>query len=408
MSIPSFSHRLLHWFDSHGRHDLPWQQHRSDTPDAYQVWLSEVMLQQTQVSTVIPYFVRFMQSFPTVQQLAAADWDTVATYWAGLGYYARARNLHTGAKQLVEIIEQTGDFPQTVAGWEAIAGVGRSTAGAIVAMGLHGYGVICDGNVKRVLTRWAGIDGDISKAATSRQLWALAEQLTPHQYSGKFAQAMMDMGATVCTRQKPACLSVDLIDNTPCPLMADCVAYRQDKQTAYPVKAKKTAKPSKHSQALLLFNPHGELLWSQRPDSGIWGGLWCLPLQFIKKTQGNNRSKPLDDDAIFEREFSTGEQIIQQFLKHHGLFMASDFIDSDDTSTADKPDIEHRPSIKHTLTHFHWYLTPVPVSLNREQAHQLTQRLIDAGVACRWLTSDEAKQQLALPKAMLKIISQTD
>ena len=160
-SLNSFAPRLLDWFSDNGRHDLPWQQHQTDTPNPYVVWLSEVMLQQTQVTTVLPYFARFMETFPAVQELAAADWDLVAEHWAGLGYYARARNLHKGAKQLVEVIEETGDFPQTLAGWEAISGVGPSTAGAIMAMGLHRYGVICDGNVKRVLTRWAAIDGDM-------------------------------------------------------------------------------------------------------------------------------------------------------------------------------------------------------------------------------------------------------
>ena len=205
-ALDSFAPRLLDWFAENGRHDLPWQQHQTDTPNPYIVWLSEVMLQQTQVTTVLPYFARFMDTFPTVQDLAAADWDVVAEHWAGLGYYARARNLHKGAKQLVAVIEETGEFPQTLAGWEAISGVGPSTAGAIMAMGLHHYGVICDGNVKRVLTRWAAIDGDITKSATTKELWALAERLTPTENSGLFAQAMMDMGATLCTRSKPACL----------------------------------------------------------------------------------------------------------------------------------------------------------------------------------------------------------
>ena len=205
-ALDSFAPRLLDWFAENGRHDLPWQQHQTDTPNPYVVWLSEVMLQQTQVTTVLPYFARFMESFPSVQDLAAAEWDLVAEHWAGLGYYARARNLHKGAKQLAEIIDETGDFPQTLAGWEAISGVGPSTAGAIMAMGLHKYGVICDGNVKRVLTRWAAIEGDITKSATTKTLWALAERLTPVDDSGLFAQAMMDMGATLCARSKPACL----------------------------------------------------------------------------------------------------------------------------------------------------------------------------------------------------------
>ena len=248
-SYDTFALRLLTWFATNGRHDLPWQQHQTDTPNPYIVWLSEVMLQQTQVTTVLPYFARFMTSFPTVQDLAAAEWDVIAEHWAGMGYYARARNLHKGAKQLVEIINDTGSFPQTLEGWEAISGVGPSTAGAIVAMGLHGYGVICDGNVKRVLTRWAAIDGDIMQSATTKELWALATRLTPKENSGLFAQAMMDMGATLCVRRNPNCAA--------CPLQADCLAHAQGREMDYPVKAKKQPKPSKFSNALIIENNDG-------------------------------------------------------------------------------------------------------------------------------------------------------
>ena len=320
-SLNSFASRLLDWFETDGRHDLPWQQHQTDTPNPYVVWLSEVMLQQTQVKTVLPYFARFMASFPTVQDLAAAEWDTIAEHWAGMGYYARARNLHKGAKQLVDIINETGDYPQTLEGWEAISGVGPSTAGAIMAMGLHEYGVICDGNVKRVLTRWAAIDGDITKSATTKELWALAERLTPRENSGLFAQAMMDMGATLCTRSKPACLL--------CPLQDDCLAHAQGRETDYPVKAKKQPKPSKVSNALLIKDTDGKILWLQRPDNGIWGGLWSLPLQFVEKIDGKvsgkttaKNSEASDDKSLkvasnekfYETEFTTAEQIINEWL----------------------------------------------------------------------------------------------
>ena len=338
-SLNSLAPRLLDWFAINGRHDLPWQQHQTDTPNPYIVWLSEVMLQQTQVTTVLPYFARFMESFPTVQDLAAAEWDMVAEHWAGLGYYARARNLHKGAKQLVEVINETGDFPQTLAGWEAISGVGPSTAGAIMAMGLHRYGVICDGNVKRVLTRWAAIDGDITKSATTKELWALAERLTPRENSGLFAQAMMDMGATLCTRSKPACLL--------CPLQDDCLAHAQGRETDYPVKAKKQPKPSKFSNALLIKDADGNILWIQRPDNGIWGGLWSLPLEFIERISGKagvkNTDKNIDKkikeatveqslevasnkkiyEKIYETEFTTAEQIINVWLIKNKLEVAS-------------------------------------------------------------------------------------
>ena len=399
-SLNSFAPRLLDWFAKNGRHDLPWQQHQTDTPNPYIVWLSEVMLQQTQVTTVLPYFARFMASFPTVQDLAAAEWDMVAEHWAGLGYYARARNLHKGAKQLVEIINETGEFPQTLAGWEAISGVGPSTAGAIMAMGLHRYGVICDGNVKRVLTRWAAIDGDITKSATTKELWALAERLTPRESSGLFAQAMMDMGATLCTRSKPACLL--------CPLQEDCIAHAQGRETDYPVKAKKQPKPSKFSNALLIKDMDGKILWLQRPDNGIWGGLWSLPLEFIKKVDGKGSSKTsakesqtkddtklevASNEKVYEAEFTTAEQIINEWLDKNELIGKS----------VNKTLLDDAP-IKHSLTHFHWYLTPQSLTLNDKQATEITKALQAAEININWLNANDAQTKLGLPRAMVKIL----
>ncbi|MEC5210601.1 A/G-specific adenine glycosylase [Psychrobacter sp. PL15] len=399
-SLNSFAPRLLDWFETNGRHDLPWQQHQTDTPNPYIVWLSEVMLQQTQVATVLPYFARFMNSFPTVQDLAAAEWDEIAEHWAGLGYYARARNLHKGAKQLVAIIDETGDFPQTLAGWEAISGVGPSTAGAIMAMGLHHYGVICDGNVKRVLTRWAAIDGDITKSATTKELWALAERLTPEQHSGLFAQAMMDMGATLCTRRKPACLL--------CPLQEDCLAHEQGREEEYPVKAKKKPKPSKFSNALLIQNSADEILWLQRPDNGIWGGLWSLPLEFIEKIDGKAVANKPDNkimtepqldvrsnEKAYKTEFTTAEQIINEWLNKNQLVAESVSATLFDNAPA---------PIKHSLTHFHWYLTPQQLTLNTEQSQELTTALQAAEINVNWLNSDKAQAILGLPRAMVKIL----
>ena len=407
-SLNSFAPRLLDWFAENGRHDLPWQQHQTDTPNPYIVWLSEVMLQQTQVTTVLPYFARFMASFPTVQDLAAVEWDTVAEHWAGLGYYARARNLHKGAKQLVEVLDETGEFPQTLAGWEAISGVGPSTAGAIMAMGLHHYGVICDGNVKRVLTRWAAIDGDITKSATTKDLWALAERLTPTENSGLFAQAMMDMGATLCTRSKPACLL--------CPLQEDCLAHAQGRETDYPVKAKKQPKPSKFSDAMLIESADGEILWLQRPDNGIWGGLWSLPLQFVNKVadKANNKatgktaikeSETSDDkssnvandvrsnEKVYEAEFTTAEQIINEWLITNELVAKS----VSNTLLDDAP-------IKHSLTHFHWYLTPRKLKIDAPKVTELNKKLAAAEIDFKWLTEQQAQDSLGLPRAMEKII----
>lgn len=400
-SLNSFAPRLLDWFAENGRHDLPWQQHQTDTPNPYIVWLSEVMLQQTQVTTVLPYFARFMDTFPTVQDLAAADWDLVAEHWAGLGYYARARNLYKGAKQLVAVIDETGNFPQTLAGWEAISGVGPSTAGAIMAMGLHHYGVICDGNVKRVLTRWAAIDGDITKSATTKELWALAERLTPMENSGLFAQAMMDMGATLCTRSKPACLL--------CPLKDNCLAHAEGRETDYPVKAKKQPKPSKFSDALLIESADGDILWLQRPNNGIWGGLWSLPLQFVEKVDGkmngktatkkseNNEDKPSGDvrsnEKVYEAEFTTAEQIINEWLTENNLVAAS----TSRTLLDDDP-------VKHSLTHFHWYLTSRKLTVDTAQITELNNKLAAADIAFKWLTQQKARDSLGLPRAMEKII----
>ncbi|MGP4120062.1 A/G-specific adenine glycosylase [Psychrobacter aquimaris] len=399
-SLDSFAPRLLNWFSENGRHDLPWQQHQTDAPNPYIVWLSEVMLQQTQVTTVLPYFARFMASFPTVQNLAAAEWDSVAEHWAGLGYYARARNLHKGAKQLVEVIDETGSFPQTLASWEAISGVGPSTAGAIMAMGLHRYGVICDGNVKRVLTRWAAIDGDITKSATTKELWALAERLTPIENSGLFAQAMMDMGATLCTRSKPACLL--------CPLQDDCLAHAEGRETDYPVKAKKQPKPSKFSNALLIEDIDGKILWLQRPDNGIWGGLWSLPLQFVEKIAGKVSKKTTvkkpdasDDrllevasnEKVYEAEFTTAEQIINEWLDKHKLA----------AKAVSKTLLDDAP-IKHSLTHFHWYLTPQSLTLTAKQTAEITEALQAAQININWLNAVDAQATLGLPRAMVKIL----
>lgn len=389
--INNFSTQLLTWFEKHGRHDLPWQQHRTDTPDVYQVWLSEVMLQQTQVKTVIPYFQRFMASFPTVADLANAEWEEIAEHWAGLGYYARARNLHKGAKQVIEIINNTGNFPQTVEEWQQISGVGRSTAGAIVAMGLHNYGVICDGNVKRVLTRWAGIDGDISKSATDKQLWELAEKLTPSEDSGNFAQAMMDMGATVCVRTKPICLQNDLLETATCPLQNDCTAYTQGKQTFYPVKTKKSNKISKYSKVLLIINSDNQLLWLQRPEIGIWGGLYCLPLQFTHKIDKKKTISLNDDKLLYQKEFNSAEKIIDKFLQENQFVKI----------TVEK-------FIKHTLTHFHWFLTAETIKINKRDEQKLVKLLTQAKINYQFLDKTQAEKNLALPKAMLKILQGMD
>jgi len=251
---------VLAWYDSHGRRHLPWQQ--DTTP--YRVWISEIMLQQTQVSTVIPYYERFLQRFPDVQALAAAPIDEVLHLWTGLGYYARARNLHKAAQLLVERFD--GEFPETVEEVAGLPGIGRSTAGAILSLSRQQRAVILDGNVKRVLSRFHAV-GDTG-SAQEKILWQHAEAHTPQKRVHHFNQVMMDLGATVCTRAKPACLL--------CPLQSHCAALKEGEPTAYPAKKAARAVPEKSTTLLVLLNAEGEVLLEQRPPAGIWGGLWSF------------------------------------------------------------------------------------------------------------------------------------
>ncbi|UKE46003.1 A/G-specific adenine glycosylase [Xanthomonas cerealis] len=262
----TFAPRLLAWFDRHGRHDLPWQHPRSP----YRVWLSEIMLQQTQVSVVTPYFLRFLQHFPTLHDLAAADTDAVMAQWAGLGYYARARNLHAAAKRCVEL--HGGELPRDIDALHALPGIGRSTAGAILSQAWNDRFPILDGNVKRVLTRYHGIAGYPGLPAVEKPLWAIAEAHVAAVADGRMAdytQAQMDFGATLCTRANPACVL--------CPLQHDCVARRDGLVEALPTPKPGKTLPEREALALLLENAAGELLLQRRPPSGIWASLWTLP-----------------------------------------------------------------------------------------------------------------------------------
>jgi A/G-specific adenine glycosylase len=253
---------LLAWFDRHGRHNLPWQHPR--TP--YRVWVSEIMLQQTQVSTVIPYFERFMARFPDITSLANASQDEVLHLWTGLGYYARARNLHQAAQRIRD--EHRGRFPQEFDSVLALPGIGRSTAGAILAQALDQDYAILDGNVKRVLTRYHAISGWPGSKAVENRLWELAEAATPQQRVADYTQAIMDLGATMCSRT-PDCAV--------CPLMESCQAYAQGDPRAYPTPKPRKTLPVRETTMLMLQNPEGLLLLEQRPPAGIWGGLWSLP-----------------------------------------------------------------------------------------------------------------------------------
>lgn len=260
----SFAARLLRWFDRHGRHDLPWQHPR--TP--YRVWLSEVMLQQTQVATVIPYFERFLQRFPDVRALAAAPLDEVIALWAGLGYYARARNLHRCAQLVVE--RHGGEFPREMEAMQALPGIGRSTAAAILAQAYGQRHAILDGNVRRVLARHGAVEGFAGAPAVARQLWALSEACLPRTRLADYTQALMDLGATVCTARAPRCAG--------CPVRVDCAARVQDRVADFPGAKPRRARPRRQSLMLLLEDGQGQVLIEQRAPAGLWGGLWCLPM----------------------------------------------------------------------------------------------------------------------------------
>ena len=257
------SKRLLRWFDKHGRKDLPWQ----DNPTPYRVWISEIMLQQTQVVTVIPYYLRFMQRFPDIAALAAADLDEVLHLWTGLGYYARARNLHRAAAIVRD--QHRGEFPRDFMTLQQLPGIGRSTAAAILALSHNQRHAILDGNVKRVLARYHGISGWPGEKRIEQQLWSFAESHLPAQRIRDYTQAIMDLGATLCTRRNTRC--------TMCPLVQDCVALMEHRVHEYPTRKPRKHLPVRSATLLLLRNADGGVLLEQRPPAGIWGGLWSLP-----------------------------------------------------------------------------------------------------------------------------------
>ncbi|WP_296808729.1 A/G-specific adenine glycosylase [Thiocapsa sp.] len=258
-----FSEAVLGWFDRHGRKDLPWQ--RDPTP--YRVWVSEIMLQQTQVAVVIPYFERFVAQFPTVLDLADASEDRLMALWSGLGYYARARNLHRAAGLIRDL--HGGVFPAAIEPLLALPGIGRSTAGAVLSLALDQRHPILDGNVKRVLARAFGVEGWPGQGPVLERLWMLAEQLTPLSRVGAFNQGMMDLGATLCTRRVPACER--------CPVSERCMARRSGRQGELPTPRPRRSPPERGTLMLLLVDPSGDILLERRPKSGIWGGLWSLP-----------------------------------------------------------------------------------------------------------------------------------
>ena len=273
----SFSKQLLRWYKQYGRHDLPWQHN----PTAYRVWISEIMLQQTQVVTVMGYYARFMQRFPTLSELATATEDDVLSHWSGLGYYARARNIYKTAK--IVQTQFNGEFPATVEALSELPGIGQSTAGAILSFSTQKKATILDGNVKRVLTRYFAIAEPVNRTGTIHALWKLADELTPKKEAHLYNQAIMDLGATLCTRSKPCC--------TDCPFSSSCQGFKNNQPTFYPVKTAKKARPTKSTRMLIIQNKNGEILLLKRPSQGIWGGLWSFPEYTLQQ-----------DYAVFQHE----------------------------------------------------------------------------------------------------------
>ena len=313
MTPTEFSTALLRWHDVHGRHDLPWQKNRT----AYRVWISEIMLQQTQVATVIPYYQRFMERFPNISTLAKADIDEVLHLWTGLGYYARARNLHRTA--ITVTTKHDGHFPTALDEVIALPGIGRSTASAILALSDDQHLAILDGNVKRVLSRYYAIEGWPGIKSVEQRLWQHAESLTPKKRTAQYTQAIMDLGATICSRSKPQCNA--------CPLKTHCLALSQDAIAKYPTSKPKKSIPIRSTLMLLLRDADDNVLLQQRPLSGIWGGLWSLPETDCLPS----------DDAI---SHWTTQQLSLQIN-----------------------DVHIAQPVRHTFSHFHLDITPVYASV---------------------------------------------
>lgn len=350
---PGFSAAVIRWQRQHGRHALPWQ----NTTDAYRIWLSEIMLQQTQVAAVIPYYLRFLQRFPDVATLAAAPVEEVMAHWSGLGYYSRARNLHRCAQQVMGV--HGGVFPADPALLAELPGIGRSTAAAIAAFSSGARAAILDGNVKRVFARVFGIEGYPGEKKIEDMLWRRAEALLPSAADDMVAytQGLMDLGATVCSRSKPAC--------TACPLAARCIALQTQRTQELPVRKPKKVTPEKHA-AMLVVIDRGEVLLQQRPDSGIWGGLLSLPEIGI----GGFAAQPVGVNAT----------LIAQTLAAFGTVQ----------------DSERLPVVTHGFTHFRLHITPYLV--------RLVKRLEMAGqTGHAWLARQDV-QGAALPAPIKKLL----
>lgn len=344
-SAKLFGQQILDWYHLHGRKHLPWQENK--TP--YRVWISEIMLQQTQVATVIPYYQRFMESFPTVTDLAQASEDDVLHHWTGLGYYARARNLHKAAKILSA--KYQGEFPDDIEQVIELPGIGRSTAGAILSLSRKAHHAILDGNVKRVLARCYLVEGYNGQAKYEKALWPIAEQLTPKDGVDYYNQAMMDIGATICTRSSPKC---EL-----CPVRSSCIANATSEQSNYPQKKPKKTIPVK-TTTMLLIEHQGKVLMEKRPPSGIWGGLWCF-----FETVSTEQIGPLL------------EQLNVKELSREVL-----------------------PSFRHTFSHFHLDISPLVIKCDLLKPTQINEES-----QITWYNLSKPPQ-LGLAASTLKILEQ--
>lgn len=341
-----FAKQLLHWFGQHGRKDLPWQLNIN----AYRVWVSEVMLQQTQVTTVVPYFNVFVDHFPNVAALAAADLDAVLHHWTGLGYYARARNLHKAAGQVMS--EHNGELPLGVAALSQLPGIGRSTAGAIASIAQGQHAPILDGNAKRVLARFHAVAGFPGKARVASELWSHAQAHTPRERGADYTQAIMDLGATICLRKTPICAE--------CPLHARCAASNLDAIAQFPGKKPKKAKPVRSARLFLIHDGAGGCLLERRPPNGIWGGLWTPP----------ERPVDVSAESIGEHVGLQPEQIMRT---HIGAVF------------------------RHTFTHFHLDIEPVYIKV------QAQPPLVQIREDVRWYVAD-AKEPLGLSAPAVKLL----
>ncbi|HWQ94888.1 MAG TPA: A/G-specific adenine glycosylase [Gammaproteobacteria bacterium] len=320
---PSMSSRLLCWFDRHGRKDLPWQKN----PTPYRVWVSEIMLQQTQVTTVVPYYLRFMQRFPDIATLVAAHLDEVLHLWTGLGYYARARNLHRAAATVYG--QHGGELPRDITLLQQLPGIGRSTAAAILALAHGERHAILDGNVRRVLARLHAVEGWPGRREIEQHLWSLAESHLPTDRVRDYTQALMDLGATLCIRARPDC--------TRCPLADLCVARAQSEIAAYPTPKQRKRLPVRSATLLLLRNNAGDVLLEQRPPAGIWGGLWSLP--------ECEHTHPAD---------------IKRWCREHLAYQITQ--------------LKLWPKLRHSFSHFHLDISPVLAQVNKIPAHAMEPR----------------------------------